>query len=157
MSKLNKLIFCLLTFTFTAILAVIVYAAMLANKTISDLLLQNEKLKSALGNITRESKIGFAKVLKQEERDGRIFTTLKFVEVDRDDSKRIILEKQYEIEGTVIHFDLLIVRFNQQLVMDGKERSLYLWRARLRRTPRTCGRLPDQSGERGTQAAMLRC
>jgi len=39
-----------------------------------------------------------------------------------------VLEKEYEIEGDIIHFDALIVKFDEQLVMDGKERTLYLWR-----------------------------
>jgi hypothetical protein len=97
-------------------------------KTVHDLLAGNEKLKAAITTLTHEDQIGFAKVLKQEERDGRLYTTLKFVETARGDMLSTVLEKEYEIEGDVVHFDSLIVTFSDQAVMDGKARSLYLWR-----------------------------
>lgn len=97
-------------------------------KTVHDLLASNEKLKSAITSLTHEDQIGFAKVLKQEERDGTLYTTLKFVETARGDMLNKVLEKEYEIEGDVIHFDALVVTFSDQAVMDGKARSLYLWR-----------------------------
>ena len=97
-------------------------------KTVHDLLASNEKLKSAISTLTREDQIGFAKVIRQEERDGRMFTTIKFVETARDDMLQRVLEKEYEIEGDVVHFDALIVTFADQAVMDGEARSLYLWR-----------------------------
>lgn len=97
-------------------------------KTVHDLLASNEKLKEAIGALTHEDQIGFAKVVKQEEREGRLFTTIKFVETARDDMLRKVLEREYEIEGDVVHFDALIVTFTDQAIMDGKARSLYLWR-----------------------------
>ncbi|MCX5636991.1 MAG: hypothetical protein NTX52_04765 [Planctomycetota bacterium] len=57
-----------------------------------------------------------------------LYTKLLFVETDRHDPLKRILEKEYEIEGDVIHFDALIVKFDPRLVMDGKERAMYLWR-----------------------------
>lgn len=97
-------------------------------KTVHDLLSGNEELKKALTSLTQEDQIGFAKVLKQDERDGRLFTTIKFVETARGDLLNRVLEKEYEIEGDIIHFDALIVTFADQAVMDGEARSLYLWR-----------------------------
>lgn len=97
-------------------------------KTVHELLASNEKLKKAITTLTDEDQIGFAKVIKQEERDGQLYTTIKFVETARDDLLNTVLEKEYEIEGDVIHFDALIVTFSDQAVMDGKARSLYLWR-----------------------------
>lgn len=97
-------------------------------KTVHDLLAGNEKLKQALSNLTREDQIGFAKVMRQEVRDGRLFTTIRFVQTAREDQLKKVLEKEYEIEGDVVHFDALIVTFSDQAVMDGKARSLYLWR-----------------------------
>ena len=97
-------------------------------KTVHDLLAGNEKLKEAIAALTQEDQIGFAKVMKQEERDGRLYTTVKFVETARDNILKKVLEREYEIEGDVIHFDALIVTFHDQAVMDGKARSLYLWR-----------------------------
>ncbi len=97
-------------------------------KTVHDLLAGNEKLKAAITSLVHEDQIGFAKVTRQEERDGKLFTTLRFVETARGDILDKVLEKEYEIEGDVVHFDTLIVTFSDQAVMDGKARSLYLWR-----------------------------
>ncbi len=97
-------------------------------KTVHDLLGNNQKLKAAIATLTHEDQIGFAKVLRQETRDGTLFTTLRFVETARGDMLTTVLEKEYEIEGDVIHFDTLVVTFSDQAVMDGKARSLYLWR-----------------------------
>ena len=97
-------------------------------ETIEDLLERNRALQRALLSLTREDQIGFAKVLRQERRDGKLYTTLKFVETARGDLRRPVLEKVYEIEGDVVYFDALIVTFTDRAVMDGKARSLYLWR-----------------------------
>ncbi len=110
------------------ILAVIAFSTFYATKTIYDLLNENKALKAAITNLTREDQIGFAKVISQEERDGNLLTRLLFVETDRNDPTKRILEKEYEIEGDVVYFDALIVKFSDRLVMDGKERALYLWR-----------------------------
>ena len=97
-------------------------------KTVHDLLEGNQKLKEAIASLTHEDQIGFAKVIRQERRDGRLYTTLRFVETDRDDITRVVLEKEFEIEGDIVHFDALIVTFSDQAVMDGKARALYIWR-----------------------------
>ena len=97
-------------------------------KTIHDLLSENKELKKAVANLTREDQIGYAKVIGQEKRDGKLFTRLKFVETARDNKLKKILEKECEIEGDIVHFDALIVTFDTRMVMDGKERALYLWR-----------------------------
>lgn len=97
--------------------------------TIQRLLTENKQLKQAITNLTAEEQIGYAKVIKQETAaDGRKLTTLRFVETDRKDKLKKILEKEYTIEGDMIHFDALIVKFGSQMVMDGKARALYLWR-----------------------------
>ncbi len=97
-------------------------------KTIHELLAENKHLKQAITNLTREEQIGYAKVLSQETTNGRLLTTIKFVETARDDKLKKILEKEYTIEGNIIHFDALIVKFGNKMVMDGKTRALYLWR-----------------------------
>ena len=99
-----------------------------SNKTIGELLAENEELQGAITNLKAERQIGYAKVVSQEEVDGKVMTRLKFVETDRKDMLKRVLEKEYEIEGDVIHFDSLIVKFEEQAVMDGRERALYLWR-----------------------------
>ena len=125
MKRLFKFITTILMLT---VLAFVGGSIFYGTKTLHDLLANNEKLKAAITSLTHEDQIGFAKVLKQEERDGKLYTTLRFVETARDDIMRIVVEKEYEIEGDVIHFDALIVTFSDEAVMDGKARSLYLWR-----------------------------
>jgi len=97
-------------------------------RTITELLTENKQLKESLARLTEEDQIGYAKVVKQERKDGRLQTTLKFVETARDDKTNRVLEKEYTLDGDVVHFDALIVKFGSQLIADGKERSLYLWR-----------------------------
>jgi hypothetical protein len=96
--------------------------------TIHQLLTENKHLKEAISNLTTEDQIGYAKVLKQETQNNKLITTLRFVETARDDKTKKILEKDYTIEGDIVHFDALIVKFDNKLVIDGKERSMYLWR-----------------------------
>ncbi len=96
--------------------------------TIHELLTENKELKQAITNLTDESQIGYAKIIKQEKTDGKLLTTIKFVETARDDRGKKILEKEYTVEGDIVHFDALIVKFDNQMVTDGKARALYLWR-----------------------------
>jgi len=39
-----------------------------------------------------------------------------------------VVKKEYEVQGDVVHFDALIVKFGQARVMDGREKAMYLWR-----------------------------
>ncbi len=98
------------------------------NRTIQQLVAENSHLRSAIQNLTEETQIGYAKVLGQEVRDGKFVTRLLFVETNRSDPAQRVLEKEFEIEGDVAHFDALIIKFSGQLVMDGRERAMYLWR-----------------------------
>ncbi len=97
---------------------------------INELLTENKTLKKALTNLTDESKIGYAKVTgQQKDNKGNVIsTTLKFVETARDNELQKVLERQYTIEGDIVHFDTLIVKFSDKMVMDGKKKSLYVWR-----------------------------
>lgn len=116
------------------LVAVLVAAAyfgrgwLLQEITIHQLLNENKQLKTAITNLTTEEQIGYAKVIKQENRDGKVWTTLRFVETARNDKLKKILEKDYTIEGDIVHFDALIVKFGDKMVMDGRERAMYLWR-----------------------------
>lgn len=96
--------------------------------TIQELLAENKELKKALTNLKREDQIGYAKVINQEMKDGELITTIRFVETARDNKLKKILEKEYTIEGDIIHFDALIVKFGSKMVMDGRTKALYLWR-----------------------------
>lgn len=111
-----------------AVLALVGGTFFYGTKTVHDLLASNEKLKKAITTITHEDQIGFAKVVKQETRGGKLYTTVRFVETARGDMLNKVLQREYEIEGDIVHFDALVVTFDDQAVMDGKARSLYLWR-----------------------------
>lgn len=97
-------------------------------KTVHDLFADNEKLQAALENLTREDQIGYAKVVRQETVDGQLGTTLKFVETARGNPLKTVLSREYTIPGDVVFFDALIVTFNTDDVMSGKQQALYLWR-----------------------------
>jgi hypothetical protein len=125
MKKMIRILFGLL-----ALIALIFAAGAFfyGTKTVHDLLGDNTKLKVAISTLTQEAQIGYAKVVHQETRDGKRFNTIRFIETARGNPLETVLEKEYEIEGDIIHFDALIVTFPSQSVMDGRERSLYLWR-----------------------------
>ncbi|UCC99916.1 MAG: hypothetical protein JSW66_08540 [Phycisphaerales bacterium] len=96
--------------------------------TIQELLAENKELKQAITNLGREDQIGYAKVIARETKNGELFTTIRFIETARDDKLKKILEKEYTIAGDIVHFDALIVKFGDKMVMDGRTRALYLWR-----------------------------
>lgn len=97
--------------------------------TIHELLGENKQLKQAITNLTAEDQIGYAKVISQRiDEKGRLWTTIRFVETSRQDKTKTVLQKEYTIEGDIIHFDALVVTFGDKMVMDGKSRALYLWR-----------------------------
>ena len=125
---MNQVVSFLLVFVALAVVGVLAYAALYASKTIYQLLGENKHLKEAVTNLTEETQIGYAKVLRQEDKGNRLTTRLLFVETDRSDETKRIVEKEYDLEGDVVFFDALIVKFGNQVVMDGKEKSLYLWR-----------------------------
>jgi len=96
--------------------------------TIQALFTENKELKQAIENLTFEEQIGYAKVVRQTEKDGKTMTTLKFVETARNDPLEVVFESEFSLEGDVVHFDALIIKFGDEFVRDGKGRSLYLWR-----------------------------
>jgi hypothetical protein len=110
------------------VLGIIGRGVWLASRTIFDLLTENRQLKTALSNLTAESQIGLARVVGQERKDGRLITRVRFIETARDDPSRQVLTREYDIEGDIVHFDALIVKFDNRCVADGKGRALYLWR-----------------------------
>ena len=103
-------------------------AFIMTGLTVQGLLTQNKRLRESIARLSQEDQIGYAKVVRQEERDGVLFTTMKFVETARDDKLKRLVEKEFTVEGDVIYFDALIVKFQYGLVADGKERAMYLWR-----------------------------
>lgn len=49
--------------------------------TIRELLFENKRLKTAISNLTTAEQIGYAKVIRSEQKEGRTLTTLKFIYV----------------------------------------------------------------------------
>jgi hypothetical protein len=126
--------------------------------TINELLTENKQLKRAITNLTEEDQIGYAKVVGQKTEDGRLLTTVRFVETARDDKTKRILQKECTVEGDIVHFDALIVRFGDQMVLDGKARALYLWRRIYgeKMTPETAFAIEDCGTEPQRYSDLLR-
>ena len=97
-------------------------------RTIRQVLEENAGLKQAIAGLNSVQQIGYAKVLSQETREGTLFTKILFVQTAPQDPARQIFRKEYEIEGDVAHFDGLIIRFENELVMDHEKRAIFLWR-----------------------------
>ena len=97
--------------------------------SIHELLTENKRLSKAIHNLTREEQIGYA-VLESQIRDefGNLISNVRFVQTAPGDPQTIVSEQQFKLQGDVIHFDALIVKFTDEFVKDGKERALYLWR-----------------------------
>lgn len=96
--------------------------------TVAELIQENKSLQQALTRLGEERQIGYAKVAEQFHNNGQLMTRLRFVATDPRNPQQRLLERNYEIAGDIVHFDALVVRFDKQLVQDGKARSLYLWR-----------------------------
>jgi len=126
--KISRPVFYIIIFVFLILSAYLARGLYYRATTIHQLLTENKHLKQAITNLMQEEQIGYAKVVSQEIRDGRPFTTIRFVETARDDKAEKILEKEYTVEGDIVHFDALIVKFGDKMVMDGQTRALYLWR-----------------------------
>ncbi|HDS85048.1 MAG TPA: hypothetical protein ENN97_07645 [Phycisphaerales bacterium] len=95
---------------------------------VEELIFENTELRRAIANLTDETQIGYAKVIEQTSHDGVLTTRLLFVETDPKDITRRVLQKEFEIEGDIVHFDALIVKFTAPMVMEGREKAMYLWR-----------------------------
>ena len=97
-------------------------------ETFHEFLTENKQLKEALTRLTNENLIGYAKVVKQEESDGNLMTTLVFYQTARNNPDARIMEGEFTIQGDIAHFDALVVKFDDKMVLDNKARSIYLWR-----------------------------
>jgi hypothetical protein len=126
--KIKTIVFYILILLSLAALIYIGRGFYHAAATIHELLTENKQLKQAITNLTLEDQIGYAKVMSQQQSDGNLFTTIRFVETARNDKLKKIIEADYTIQGDVIYFDALIVKFGDKMVMDGQQKALYLWR-----------------------------
>ena len=160
MAKISKTFWFFFYLTILVLLAVLLVNSLtnlLAPKTIAELLAENKYLKQAITNLTQEDQIGYAKVIAKDINEGRLFTRIKFVETARDDKSKIILEKNYTVEGDIVHFDALIVKFTNQMVLDGKEKAIYLWRRVYgeKMTPENGFKIEDPNNEPARYAGMF--
>lgn len=118
----------LLLLVLLVVLGVWGFAVYRSAETFQQFLSENKELKAAITRLTQENQIGYAKVVEQTEQNGHTRTKLVFYQTDRDDSSQRVLEGEYTVDGDVVHFDSLVVKFDDQMVLDGKQRSVYLWR-----------------------------
>lgn len=128
MKLVHRIIGAVIALAVLTVLGFVGWSAMHAGKTIHELLGENRELKKNITNLTREETTGYAKVIEQKTRDGELYTRILFVVTDQRDKTKRIIEKEYELKGDIIHFDALIVKFEPELVKDGKEKALFLWR-----------------------------
>lgn len=120
-----------LALAFTALVTAIILglSAYFSGSTIHELLTENHQLNKAIRNLTQEEMIAYA-TLQSQERDaeGRLISTLRFVQTASGAPKQIVSEQLFQIPGTIAHFDSLIVKFSPESVRAGSERALILWR-----------------------------
>lgn len=97
-------------------------------RTIEDLVQKNEILQEAITELTLETQIGYAKVIERRVEDDSLVQKIRFVETAWEDPSTEVIRRDFEIRGEEIYFDAMIVKFDSELVQDGNERALYLWR-----------------------------
>jgi hypothetical protein len=125
----GKMLRYLIGLTALAVASVLALSFYFSSSSIHSLLTENHELNKAISNLTQEEQIGFATVISQEtDALGQISTVLKFVQTAAGNPKEVVDEQRYTIQGDVVHFDALIVKFSDAYVREGKERALYLWR-----------------------------
>lgn len=100
-----------------------------SSSTIHSLLTENHQLNKAIRNLTDEQQIGFATIKSQSTNSlGQVESLVRFVQTAPGNPQEIVSEELFVVQGDIIHFDALIVKFSDEYVQDGKARALYLWR-----------------------------
>lgn len=109
--------------------AVLGIAFYFSSSSIHSLLTENHELNKAIRNLTDEQQIGFATLKSRSINEfGQVESLVRFVQTAPGKPNEIVSEELFVVEGEVIHFDALIVKFSDDYVKDGKGRALYLWR-----------------------------
>ena len=109
--------------------AIVGLAYYFSSSSIRSLLTENHELNKAIRNLTEERQIGYATVVSQEtDQLGQTSSLVRFVQTAPGNPDQIVSEQLFQIAGSVIHFDALIVKFSDAYVREGKGRALYLWR-----------------------------
>ncbi|WP_269526547.1 hypothetical protein [Coraliomargarita parva] len=100
-----------------------------SSSSIHELLTENYQLNQAIRNLAHEESIGYALVQEQSRDEfGQVETVVRFVQTAAGKPELVVSEQLFHIPGDVIHFDAMIVKFDDQVVREGKQRALYLWR-----------------------------
>lgn len=82
------------------------------------------RLDAALRFLKVTRRVARLEVLDQQRRaDGRLYTTLRFVEVDPDspDQRALDQPRQFELEGDVVYVDAWVAKFDDALVERGDD------------------------------------
>ncbi|MFP4260597.1 MAG: hypothetical protein ACLFS1_05900 [Opitutales bacterium] len=129
MRKKGKILGTIVLLAGAAAAAIVGLAFYFSSSSIHSLLTENHELNKAIRNLTEERQIGYATVLSREsDQHGRTKSLVRFVQTAPGNPDQIVSEQLFEVTGSVIHFDALIVKFSDAYVREGKGRSLYLWR-----------------------------
>ncbi|MFH0945046.1 MAG: hypothetical protein V2A76_07595 [Planctomycetota bacterium] len=91
---------------------------------------QNEEKKQIIDRLTRSSRVAQARLLERwTEDDGRVMSRILFVEVDNEGLE--LSRKKLTVEGKVVYFDALVLKFDPELVGKADElrgKSILLFR-----------------------------
>lgn len=128
-ARSGKIIVAVIVLAAIAVAAVLGLSFYFTSSSIHSLLTENHKLNKAIHNLTEEQQIGFA-TLKSRSRNelGQVESLVRFVQTAPGKPDEVVSEEFFVVEGEVIHFDALIVKFSDDYVKDGQGRALYLWR-----------------------------
>lgn len=100
-----------------------------SSSSIHTLLTENHQLNKSIRNLTKEQQLGFATLQSRSRNErGQVESLVRFVQTAPGKPDEIVSEELFIVEGKVVHFDALIVKFSDAYVKDGKGRALYLWR-----------------------------
>jgi len=125
----GKIIFTVTIITTLVTAGILGLSFYFASSSIHSLLTENHQLNKAIRNLTDEQQIGYATLVSQEtDALGNLESLVKFVQTVPGKPHEIVSEQLFTVNGDIVHFDALIVKFSNEYVKDGKGRALYLWR-----------------------------
>jgi hypothetical protein len=89
---------------------------------------QRVEFESEIANILTEERRAQFRILKQEEREGERWQTIRFVEFFRAGGEEISLNREVELAGEEIYIDALSVKFQSDQVRTGTARNFSVFR-----------------------------
>jgi hypothetical protein len=89
-----------------------------------------DQQRAAIGRLTKSRRVAQAVVTRRwTDKDGKTWSHVRFVEVDEQGAE--IARREADIEGEVVHFDALVLKFENEHVQQGdpvRGRSVLLFR-----------------------------